>query len=714
MRRRGCMETETPKTTKQIIGKYGISRQTIHNWLRQGLLPKPQKDFRNWYIWTKKDENNLKKIIEKKTAENNSPRPKEKQLLYIHNRRYLGSKQKLLNFIEEVVLSRTKGVSTVADIFAGTGVVAARFQDLGKKVIVNDILRSNYVAYKTWFSDEPVNYPRIVSIIEELNSIEATEENYVSKHFGDKYFSMENARKIGAIREKIDTYKVNKREKAFLLTSLMYAMDKVANTVGHYDAYRKKMDSLQPIKLQVPKLIETKGNEIFCEDANNLVKRINADLVYIDTPYNSRQYGDAYHLLENIIEWRKPKVEGVAKKMVNRQHIKSDYSTKKAPEVFDNLIQNIKAKYILVSYNNMAKKGNSRSNAKISNEEIIASLQKRGTVQIFDTPFQAYTTGRTNIDDHRELLYLCTIHEQKNKYIPSAINYTGGKYRLLPQIIPLFPDKIRDFYDVFSGGANVAINVKAKGNIIINDIELKVIELYRFIQKHSYKELLEKINVIIKKYGLSDTKSKGYDYYGANSSDGLKNVNKANYEKLRDDFNQGKFGEEESIAFYVLIVYAFNNQIRFNSKGYFNMPAGKRDFNKKMEFKLKEFKDAITKKNIQFRNEDFRIILNEIHNTNDFVYLDPPYLISNASYNENNGWNESDEKALLELLDELNRRNIRFALSNVLVHKGVENKLLKEWSKKYYVHYLNYNYNNSNYQSTAKFNETIEVLVTNY
>ena len=145
-------------------------------------------------------------------------------------------------------------------------------------------------------------------------------------------------------------------------------------------------------------------------DANQLVRIISADLVYIDTPYNSRGYESAYHVLENVAEWKKPDVEGVARKAVNRSEKSSDYTKNKAPQAFDDLIQNISARYILVSFNNMAHKGNSRSNAKISNEEILESLKKRGSVEIFSTDFNAFTTGKSKIENHKELLYLCKIN----------------------------------------------------------------------------------------------------------------------------------------------------------------------------------------------------------------------------------------------------------------------------------------------------------------
>lgn len=708
-------------TTKVVEETLGITRQTLHNWIKEGLLPAPKKDFRNWYIWSEEDLDNLHNIIEHKTQVNNKTQVIDESCLKIENRRYLGSKQKMLNFIEKVVKENTTGVNTVADIFGGTGVVSELFRKQGKKIIINDILHSNYVSFYTWFGTQKVNYEKIGNLIAELNDLQPVKENYVSQNFGDKYFSHKNAKKIGAIREKIDTYDVNEREKAFLLTSLLYAMDKVANTVGHYDAFRRKMDTHNPIHLRVPENNTNKYSEIYNCDANELVKNIRADLVYIDTPYNSRQYGDAYHLLENIIDWKKPELAGVALKMVDRSHIKSKYSTSKAPEAFENLINNIDSKYILVSYNNMAKKGNGRSNAKISNEEIIGVLSKKGKVKVFETPFKVFTTGKTKIDDHKELLYLCEVfNTKKDKKIiekphQSAINYTGGKFKLLPQLLPLFPKSINNFYDVFAGGANITINVEAN-QYFVNDINKKVVELYRYLGEVDFDELSKKIEIAIDKYGLSNTKKYGYEFYNTTSSIGLKEVNKIAYQKLRKDFNNGSFSKElEQIIFYILIVYGFNNQIRFNKKGEFNTPTGKRDFNQRMSLKLHNFMSELKKRDIMYSSSDFKDFMEkQLFEENDFVYLDPPYLISTASYNENGGWTIDNEKELLDMLDVLTNRGVKFALSNVIVHKGETNLLLEEWAQKYNIHYLDFNYNNSNYQSKAKSKDTVEVLITNY
>lgn len=185
-------------------------------------------------------------------------------------------------------------------------------------------------------------------------------------------------------------------------------MDKSANTVGHYDAYRKNMDTLDRLILKMPVLTNNTGHQIFNMDANVLVKSITADLTYIDPPYNSRGYESAYHVLENIMEWKKPEVEGVAAKAVDRHEKASKYTRKAAPEAFQELLDNLTSRYILVSYNNMGTKGNARSNAKISDGELRTMLSNKGQLSVFEIDFQAFTTGKSNIDEHKELLYLCT------------------------------------------------------------------------------------------------------------------------------------------------------------------------------------------------------------------------------------------------------------------------------------------------------------------
>lgn len=302
--------------------------------------------------------------------------------------------------------------------------------------------------------------------------------------------------------------------------------------------------------------------------------------------------------------------------------------------------------------------------------------------------------------------------------IQSPLNYTGGKYKLLPQILPHFPDSIDVFVDLFCGGCNVGINVNAN-KVIYNDVDEHLLYLYNTFKNLDKQSTFEWIHEIIDKYQLSDVSKNGYDYYGCESGKGLGDYNRERYLKLRQDFNT-KITEDYYyyIMLYVIIVYAFNNQIRFNSKGEFNLPVGKRDFNKKMAEKLSAFIDVIQSQNCVFTCKDFRDFDISGLDGNDLVYVDPPYLITCATYNEQGGWNEQSEKDLLAFLDNLSANGIRFALSNVLRSKGKENRLLIDWlgrnGGRYKALSLDYSYSNSNYQTKDKSSPAEEVLIVNY
>ena len=269
--------------------------------------------------------------------------------------------------------------------------------------------------------------------------------------------------------------------------------------------------------------------------------------------------------------------------------------------------------------------------------------------------------------------------------IQSPLNYTGGKFKLLPQILPLFPKNINTFVDLFCGGCNVGINIDCE-SVIYNDLDENLLYLYNTFKNLDKQSVFEWIFEIINTYGLSLVSNKGYDYYKCDSSKGLGGYNKESFLRLRADFNEkkkkGNYDYYYYVMLYVIIVYAFNNQIRFNSNGEFNLPVGKRDFNKKMQQKLSDFIDKIKEQNCKFTCLDFRKFDIDTLKNNDFVYVDPPYLITCATYNEQGGWSETDEKDLLHFLDSLNEKGLRFALSNVLRSKGKENTILIEWLDK--------------------------------
>jgi DNA adenine methylase Dam len=213
---------------------------------------------------------------------------------------------------------------------------------------------------------------------------------------------------------------------------------------------------------------------------------------------------------------------------------------------------------------------------------------------------------------------------------------------------------------------------------------------------------------------LSQSYINGYEVYGCESTSGLGRYNKNAYLKLREDFNKNE--TEDYLRLLTLILYGFNNQIRFNSKGHYNLPVGKRDYNGSSRKNLANFNRVTNQKKVVFKHGDFRDLNNIDLGESDFVYLDPPYLLGLASYNEAGGWTEKDEFDLYETLGNLNERGVRFALSNVIEHKGHHNEILTQFAKKnhFQINDMSFNYHNSNYQSKAKDNQTREVLVTNY
>jgi DNA adenine methylase len=285
------------------------------------------------------------------------------------------------------------------------------------------------------------------------------------------------------------------------------------------------------------------------------------------------------------------------------------------------------------------------------------------------------------------------------KHIKSPLNYIGGKYKLLNQILPLFPKDMNKFIDLFVGGCNVAININAK-ETLCNDNLTYLIQMFEVFKKNTIEKILEHIENRIKEFDLSQTNEEGY-------------------KKFREFYNESKI----ELDLFVLIAYSFNHQIRFNNSHKFNNPFGKNrsSFNTNMKNNLIHFINKLHKQNITFTNKSFEKFDFNTLSKNDFVYCDPPYLISTASYNDGKrgfkGWSEKEELELLNILDTLNKKDIKFALSNVIEHKGKENILLKEWinQNNYHVNYLDKNYANSNYQTKIRDkNASIEVLITNY
>jgi adenine-specific DNA-methyltransferase len=330
--------------------------------------------------------------------------------LNIENRRFLGSKVRLLPFIRKVVDENCGDYKSFCDIFAGTGVVANEFNRKNVTIFANDMLKSSHVCLYTFLKIRKFDTAKLEKIINIFNHLVSNGENYFSKNFGGKYFSKSNARLIGRIRERIQNIKITDDERKILLTSLIYAIDKVANTVGHYDAYRHVRPHDTRLLLKLPKIEFERniGNRVYNEDANQLVRKIKVDVLYIDPPYNSRQYGNNYHILENLVTWEKPRLFGTTNKM-KLDHLRSNYCLKVAPEVFSDLIQHARCKHIIVSYNDTEQRKHSRSNARISKKQIEQILNRKGTLRIYSYKYQEFTTGKRPAINQNEYLYYCKV-----------------------------------------------------------------------------------------------------------------------------------------------------------------------------------------------------------------------------------------------------------------------------------------------------------------
>ena len=305
--------------------------------------------------------------------------------------------------------------------------------------------------------------------------------------------------------------------------------------------------------------------------------------------------------------------------------------------------------------------------------------------------------------------------EMNSWFTVSPLNYIGGKARILDQLLPVFPEHISTFVDLFCGGCNVGINTKADC-YIYNDSNRELIGLLKMFLRLNTKTILKRMDEIVEQYGFSKTKDHDFAYYGGNPMIGVSRYNKEPFLKLRQDYNNSPRNNQHYIMLYALVVFGFNNQMRFNDRGEYNLPVGKRDFNDVIRHKLEAFVEKLKAQRPHILNKDFRQFDMGKLDMQSLVYLDPPYLISNATYNEGGGWTEKDESDLLSFMDKLDASGNKFVLSNILEHKGKKNQLLIDWinQRNFQVVSVNMDYSNSNYQVEGNDSRTKEVLVKNY
>ena len=659
--------------------------------------------------------------------------------------RFIGNKTNLLNDIAQVIKENCDGTEKVfCDIFSGTASVARFFKNR-YKIISNDLLYFSYVLQKgTIENNEIPSFKKledrlnIHDVFDYLENIDIKQEKFnkfiyenysPNKKCERMYLTSENALRIDFIRNKIEEWRnkelINKNEYYYLLAALIEGVPFVSNITGTYGAYLKQWDKrafkkFEMIRLNV--IDNNVKNQCYNKNSNDLIQEISGDILYLDPPYNERQYLPNYHLLETIARYDNPEIKGKTGIRVYNSE-KSNYCIKnKVYSEMEELIKNAKFKHIIVSYN---------QDGLLSKNDIETILKKYGnkeTYKLYEIPYKQYQNKLTKkLDIHYEYLFyisktsklqkekiyfnipitdLMMVNEESEKYeystdvvsrkkfLKSPLNYVGGKYKLLPQLLEYFPKEINTFVDMFSGGFNVGINVDSK-KTICNDINSFIIDLYKELYKEPINNVLGHIQNRIDEYGLSKENEEGF-------------------KKFRIYYNKTK----NPIDLYTLSCYSFNYQFRFNNDKEYNNPFGRNrsQFSENMRNNLILFTEKLKNMNIEFSSEQFDKLNLEDLTDKDFVYCDPPYLITTGSYNDGNrgfkDWKEEEELKLYDMLDNLNDKHIKFALSNVIEHKGKENKLLKGWSKKYKVIYLTSDYSNSSYNT--KRDKSIEVLIVNY
>lgn len=638
----------------------------------------------------------------------------------------------MLENIESIIKKNTSGnEETFLDVFAGTNVVGNYFKK-DYTIYTNDILYFSYVHSKATIENNkkltfdllhkngignPLEYFESDELIKLYSSPNYYEKSYTPTG-NSMYLSIENGRRIDAIRQIIEdwNYKgwLTDYEYYYLLSTLIESIPSVSNTTGTYGAFLKKWDrrALNPLEMPSIEVIDNRRkNKAYNEDSNELIKHLDVDIAYIDPPYNNRQYASNYHLLENVARNTKPKLNGKTN-IFDWSSLKSYYSMKrKALESMTELIENINATHVVLSYNNEG----------IIPEKELLNLMKRhaieGNIEVQRIPYRKYKskTPSKTYDLYEILIYIQKRPLSKHvlykkddkikpdkwkmkstKYIKSPLNYIGGKHRLLKQILPLFPQNINTFVDLFSGGANVGINVKAN-NYIFNDMNYRINEMFRYFSKQTPDILVSKIKKRIAEYGLSKT-------------------NEDAYKQFRKDYNLNP----NPLDLYVLVSYSYNYQFRFNNSMEFNNPFGRNrsQFSENMEKSLRAFLSKLNTIEAVFTDELFTDLDLTTLGKDDFVYLDPPYLITTGNYNDGNrgfvNWGKQQEIAMYELMNQLTNQGVRYALSNVLEHKEKSNDYLQNFIEQSgsFVHYLDYNYSNASHNT--KRTGSIEVLITNY
>ena len=613
--------------------------------------------------------------------------------------RFIGNKE--LITIEIKNLLEKKGLLnsnlSFFDAFCGTGAVADSLKD-SMNLIVNDMIKWSVIYAKGRLTSFNCNFDKLgFDPFEYFNSNNIIQKGFFYQNYSKggserMYFSCENAGRIDYFRQTIEQWKtenlISDYEYSFLLASLIESISFVSNTAGVYGAFLKHWDprAKKPIIFQkvVAKESEHLNIEFYNQKIEDLIENVQCDILYLDPPYTQNQYGTQYHILQTLVLDDNPSMSPVTGSRPTTP-MRSDWSKDyKSHILFDRIISKTKAKYIIFSYS---------TDGFLSKSFIEACLKRYGKKETYKCQKISYNKYKNfksrGKKEHFEYLFFVEKKDEKEVKFESPLNYIGSKAKMIDELKCFFPPNIGTFIDGFGGGFNVGINSKAE-KIIYNELNHFVKDLVESFRVNDTYQYLLYMKRIIKKYNLKKEDSKTYT-------------------EARDYYNSLPFSKRDPKLLYTIILYGFNQQIRFNGDHGFNNPVGMRWFNDKVLEKMISFSRVIKEKNIEFENLDYTE-LTDLIDSDTFIYLDPPYRLTTGAYNDGKrgfkGWGIDAEKRLFKFADFLNEKSIRFMISYVIEHKGKTNEELKNWIK------------TNNYR-LIKVNEVVgiqrkEILIVNY
>lgn len=620
--------------------------------------------------------------------------------------RYLGNKEKLLFSIHSLLFDKEllKSSLVFCDAFCGSGSVSNSLKSIYNNIIINDSMVWNVIysqgrimASKCKFEKlgfNPFNYFK-----NELTPIKGFfYNNYTPGGSERMYFTPKNGEIIDGIRYSIENWKkknlISDIEYAYLLYCLIEAISKVSNTAGVYGSYLKYWDRRALKTIDLHPLTEDLFNdssdyfhlETKCCKIEDVISEIKCDILYLDPPYTQNQYGTQYHLLETLILNDNPtisKITGSRPVTPMKSYWSKDISSH---ILFDKIIAKTNARHIILSYNN---------DGLMSKDYIESVLKRYGNEETYECreiTYKKYNNTKCKTSQgHIEYLFYVEKKEEKDIIFESPLNYSGNKAKMMPMIKSLLPENIDVFVDVFGGGFNVGVNISAN-KIIYNDINNHVVNLLKSFADIDSLRYYHSVMKLITDYELSPN-------------------NKEGYLKIREIYNNTPESKRSPIMLYTLILYSFQQQIRFNSHHDFNLPCGSRYFNDRLISKFISFMRKIKNINVEFINNNFSD-LDYLIKKNVFFYLDPPYRETTATYNDGKrgyeGWNILYEQKLCSFIDKINDANSKFIFSYLLESHNFTNFEIEHWAQERGYSIIPVG------EKQGRYNNRKEVLIKNY